>query len=428
VKTLSILGGRVIDPASRLDLVTDVHIAAGKILALGTAPADFTAQREIQAHGAIVCPGLVDLSARLREPGHEHKASISSETRAAACNGITTVCCPPDTDPVVDTPAVAELLQQRAKASNQCRILPLAALTKGLEGNHLAEMADLREAGCVGVSNALHPVINTQVLRNAYDYAASYDLTVFVQPRDPWLGRAGCAHEGAVSMRLGLTGIPEAAETIALARELLLIEQTGVRAHICRLSCARSVELVHEAQQRGLPVTADVSAHQLFLTDLDIAHYNSQCHVYPPLRSQRDQTALRQALADGVISALCSDHQPHEPDAKLNPFAETAAGMSTLDTLLPLGLRLVEEGVLSLPTLIARLTWQPATILGSQAGRLSVGSLADICLIDPTVPWRLEAAQMHSQRQNTPFLGWPFQGCVTHTLLAGKLVFKRESA
>lgn len=424
--TLSILGSRLIDPLTETEQQADLHIADGHILALGAAPEGFIPARRIQAEGQIVCPGLVDLSARLREPGAEHKASIASETYAAACNGITSLCCPPDTQPVIDTPAVAELLQQRARHAGMARVLPLAALTQGLQGQHLAEMGDLKEAGCVGVSNALHPVENTEVLRNALAYAATHELTVHIQPREPYLVAKGCVHESAISTRLGLAGIPAAAESIALARDLLLLELTGARAHFARLSSAQGIWMLREAQSRGLPVSADVSIHQLFLNETDVRAYDSSAHVDPPLRSERDRLALRQAIADGVISAICSDHQPHEPEAKLAPFTATEAGISALDSFLPLLLKLGAELDIALPRLLALVTLNPARILGQNSGHLSVGAVADLCIFDPRKEWILDTDSMHSLRHNTPFLGWPMRGRVTHTLLGGRVVFSSE--
>ena len=420
--TLSILNGRVIDPASNLDSVTDVHIADGKILAISTVPPDFSAEQQIDAKDQIVCPGLVDLSVRLREPGAEHKGTILSETRAAAASGITTVCCPPDTNPVIDTPAVAELLQHRAIETGMAKVFPLAALTRGLKGEHLAEMGILKEAGCIGVSNVL-PIVNTQVLRHALEYAATCEMTVFLHAVDPWLGYHGCAHEGAISTRLGLLGIPETAETIEVARDLLLIEMTGVRAHFCRLSTARAVSMIKEAQAKGLPVTADVSSHHLFLTDMDINNYDSQCHVSPPLRAEHDKVGLREGLLQGNINALCSDHQPHETDAKLCPFAMTASGISALDSLLPLTLRFAEEMQIDLITALGYVTYQPAQILGIEAGTLAIGNFADVCIFDPNSHWTLSPNNMHSIGHNSPFLGWDFKGKVSYTLINGKMVF-----
>ncbi len=420
--TFSILGGRVIDPASNFDAITDLHIADGKILAIGTPPADFSANDQIDAKDLIVCPGLVDLSVRLREPGDAHKGTILSETRAAAKNGITTICCPPDTNPVIDTQAVADLLQHRATLAGMAKVLPLAALTQGLQGEQLAEIGILKEAGCVGVSN-VQPIANTEVLHHALKYVANCELPIFLHAQDPWLGRNGCAHEGPVSTRLGFSGIPEAAETIDVARDLLLIEMTEARAHFCCLSTARAVDMIKEAQTKGVPVTADVSAHQLFLTDKDIGDYNSQCHVYPPLRSQRDKEGLRQGLLHGGINAICSDHQPHEADAKRNPFAMAASGISALDSFLPLTLRLVEEMEIDLITILGYITHKPAQILGIEAGTLKVGNAADVCIFNPNTHWTFKEENMHSLGHNSPFLGWKFKGKVSYTLINGQIVY-----
>jgi dihydroorotase len=421
--TISIIKGRVIDPATKLDLVTDLHIADGKIIAIGKAPADFTAVREINAQNKIVCPGFIDLSVRLREPGAEYKATIISETEAAAKNGITTVCCPPDTDPVIDSPAIAELLQQRAAKAGMAKVLPIAALTKGLKGEHLAEMGILKQIGCVAVSD-VQPIVNTNVLRNALEYAATYDFTVFLHPIEPWLGNSGCAHEGIVSTRLGLTAIPEQTETIAVARDLLLVEMTGVRAHFCRLSSGKSVEMIKQAQDRGLAVTADVSAHHLLLSDIDIHLYDSQCHVYPPLRSCLDKETLREGLKNNIINVICSDHQPHEAEAKLSPFSMTSAGISGLDTLLPQCLRFAEEMNINLITLLSYLTDKPAKILGIDAGSLQVGKVADVCIFDPNKHWTLNQDTMYSMGYNSPFFDQELKGRVYFTIINGKVVYE----
>lgn len=423
---IAIVNGLIIDPANGVDTVGDLYIANGCIAAIGAAPPGFSAQRRIDAAGKVVCPGLVDLGARLREPGQEHKATIASETRAAARGGVTSLCCPPDTSPVVDTPAVAELIRQRAAAAGMARVYTLGALTQGLDGQRLSEMAALQRAHCVGLSNALVPMANTQVLRRAMEYAATFHMTVFLQAEDPWLRNNGCVHEGMMATRLGLPGIPEAAETVAVARDLALIEHTGVRAHFCRLSTGKALRMVARAQYDGLPITADVSAHQLFLTEIDVGDFNAQCHVLPPLRTQRDRDALRKGVANNTLAAVCSDHQPHEPDAKLAPFGATAAGISGLETLLPLMLRLVTDGVLPLNDALARVTAQPARILGIEAGTLTPGRPADVCIFDPEDYWTLEPERLASRGHNTPFAGWELRGRVTHTLLGGKLVYERE--
>ncbi len=425
MKNISILNGRLIDPANGVDAVLDLHIADGRILALGAAPAGFTAGLRIDARERIVCPGLVDLSARLREPGLEHKATIASETLAAARGGITTLCCPPDTDPIIDTPAVAEMIRRKATQSGHCRVLPVGALTQGLGGEQLSEMAALKKAGCAALGNALNPIGNTLIQRRALEYAATFGITVLLHPEDPQLRNGGCAHEGAVASRLGLPGIPEAAETVAVARDLALAEQTGCRIHFRGLSCGAAARIIRRARHDRLPVSADVAAHQLHLTEADIDNFDSNCHLIPPLRTRGDREALRNAVADGAISAICSDHQPHEPDAKEAPFPSTAPGISALETLLPLTLRLVEEDVLGLPQAIARLTCGPADILGLPLGRLSTGASADICIFDPNQTWRLTAEDMLSRGRNTPFLGREFKGAVTHTLLEGRVVFEK---
>ncbi len=419
---IHIRGGRLIDPAQQLDEVLDLFIVKGRVVAVGQAPDGFSAEQTLDASGKVVCPGLVDMCAHLREPGLEYKATITSETRAAAAGGITTLCCPPDTDPVIDTPAVVELIHQRAERG-AARVVSLGALTRGLAGEHLSEMAALQQAGCVGVSNAHRPMANTLVQRRAMEYAASFGLTVFLNAEDPWLRNHGCAHEGAVSTRLGLPGIPEAAETAAVARDLALIQQTGVRAHFCHLTTQAAVRMVARARYDGLPVSADVAMPYLYLTEMDISEFDSQCHVIPPLRTHEDMLGLRSGLAQGVLGALCSDHQPHEPDAKRAPFPATEPGISGLDTLLPLTLRLVEENVMPLNDAIQRLTAGPAEILGIEAGTLAEGARADVCIFDPDAAWRLDADKLKSRGHNTPFLGWEMKGRVEWTLLGGKVVF-----
>lgn len=424
---VAILNGHLVDPRNQVDAPHDLYIANGRIQAIDTPPDGFKADRTIDASGQIVSPGFVDLCARLREPGQEHKGTIASETHAAVASGITSLCIPPDTNPVIDTPAVVEWIYRANQDAGYCHIYALGALTQGLQGERLSEMAHLKQAGCVGVSNIMRCSDNPLVLRRALEYAASIDMTVFLQTQVSMLSNSGVAHEGAVSLRLGLAGIPEAAETQAVANYLMLVEQTGARVHFCRLSTARAIRMIGRAKYDGLNITADVAAHQLHLTELDLGFFNSMCHVLPPLRTQRDREALCQAVSDDRIEAICSDHQPHDLDAKLAPFAETEPGISALETLLPLSLRLVKTGQLSMSAMVERLSTTPAEILNIDAGHLSLGARADIAIFDPGRDWELNAQQMQSQGKNSPFLGWSLQGRVTHTLTDGKLVYQLDN-
>jgi dihydroorotase len=423
MNTILIKNARLIDPQNQLDQVTDVYIKQQRIVAIGAAPDAFVAKQTIDASGLWMIPGVVDLSARLREPGLEYKASIDSETRAAASAGITTLCVPADTDPVIDEPAVVELIHHKAKRARQCLVYTLGALTAGLKGEHLSEMATLQQAGCLGVTNGKQPVKSTLIMRRALEYASTHNITVFIEPHDPDLSADGCAHEGPIATRLGLVPIPYAAETASIAQILELMTGTDIRVHFGRISCARSIELINKARERGLKVSADVAAHQLHLTEMDISSFNSQCHVLPPLRSQRDMQALQQGLADGIISCICSDHQPHQPDAKQAPFPATEPGISALETLLPLTLKLVENKQLSLHSAIASLTCNPASLLGLNSGHLGVGSEANLCLLDPDEEWTLDSAEMLSRGKNTPFAGWHFKGRVVQTIVQGRSIY-----
>jgi len=418
-----ITNGRIMDPANGLDAVGDLCIADGVIAAVAGRPAGFSPDRSIDAGGMIVCPGLVDLAARAREPGQEYKATIASECVAAAGAGITTLCCPPDTDPVIDTPAVIELIEERTEQAGGARLVAIGALTHGLGGEILSEMGALKEAGCVGVSNAGRPMPNTEVLRRAMEYAATFDLTVFLHPEDSWLAHGTYAHEGPVSTRLGIPGSPETAETIDVARCLLLIEQTGVRAHFCRLSTSRAADMIRQAQQRGVAVTADVAAHQLHLTDTDIEEFDGNLNLRPPLRTEADRQGLLAAVADGTIQAICSDHQPHDPDAKERPFSSAEPGISAIETLLPLTLDLVAAGTIDLAQALAVLSANPASILGLDAGTLSVGACADVCVFDPDRRWTPGNETMISAGTNTPFWGTELTGTAMHTVIGGKLAF-----
>jgi dihydroorotase len=426
---ITITNGHIVDPANAMDAVTSLFIRDDRVVHVGDTPPDgFVPEQRIDATGKLVIPGLIDLSARLGEPGFEYKADIDSESLAAVSAGITTLCCPPDTAPVIDAPAEIEFIEQRQEEVGLARIKVIAAITQGLEGKQLAEMAALKDAGCIGVSNVFAAFASGNVVRSALAYAASHDLTVFIHPEDHELANGGCIHEGAVATRLGLPPMPEAAETAAIGYLLPIIKLSGARVHFCRLSTGEGMNMVRRARVDGLQVTADVCAHQLFLTEMDAADFNPLCHTRPPLRTQRDKEALRKGLTGNGIDAICSDHQPHELDAKLAPFAVTEPGISALETMLPLTLRLVAEEVLSLPQAIARVTCDPARILGiDDLGHLGAGAVADLCIVDPEIDWECQPADFLSRGKNSPFAGWPFRGVVMQTFVGGELVYQRET-
>lgn len=422
--SIHIKNGLFIDPVNLTQSKTDIYIDGNLIVGVGTAPGNFMANQSIDANNQWVIPGLVDCQVRLREPGQAHKGTIASETQAAVANGITSLCIPPDTQPAIDNSAVVELIHHKnSKAGNRCHIYTIGALSQKLEGEHLTNMAGLKSSGCIALSNANYPFSSNLIQRRAMEYAAGQQMLIIIQPRDSDLYGNGCAHEGAISTRLGLPPIPEAAETAALAKDIELVAQTGARTHFGQLSCARSVNMIRQAKANGLPVTADCTMHQLFLTDHDIGEFDTSKLTMPPLRSQLDRQALRDGLVDGTIDCLCSDHQPHEIDAKLCPFPSAEPGISSLDTLLPLALRLAEEGLMTLPEVIARLTINPAKLLGIPAGRVAPGESADICIVDPDAHYLCRGEDFISKGKNTPFEGWDFNGRVTNTIVAGQIVF-----
>ncbi|MBP8265724.1 MAG: dihydroorotase, partial [Zoogloea sp.] len=381
---IHIRNGRLIDPANRLDAQLDLFIADGKIVGVGNAPDGFAATRTINAGGLVVAPGLIDLAARLREPGFEYRATLESEMDAAMAGGVTSLAIPPDTDPALDEPGLVEMLCYRAKKLNRAHVYPIGALTIGLKGEQLSEMAELIEAGCVAFSQANTPIVDTRVLSRAMQYAATFGFRVWLQPLDPYLSKGGVAHDGEVASRLGLPGIPSSAEIVALYTYLRLARQTGARLHITRLSSGESLDLIERARKDGVDVTCDVAAHHLHLCDMDIGYFNPHCHVVPPLRSQRDRIALSKALADGRINAICSDHTPVDDDAKQAPFSESEPGTTGLELLLPLTLKWAAEHKLPLVDALARITSEAAKIAGiAKGGHLSVGARADVCIFDP---------------------------------------------
>ncbi|MBA3695512.1 MAG: dihydroorotase [Methylotenera sp.] len=421
---IHIKNGRVIDPKNNIDKKLDLFIAAGKIVALGTAPDGFTASQTIDASNLIVCPGLVDLSARLREPGQEYKATLISELQAAVAGGVTSLACQPDTDPVLDEPGLVEMLKHRAKQLNLAHVYPLGALTRQLEGKILSEMGELRAAGCVGFSQANVAITDTQVLWRAMEYAATFGFTLFLHAEEPFLAKDGVAHDGEVASRLGLKGIPSAAEALALAAILRIAKETGANVHISRLSTAEGVNMIRDAKKQGLKISCDVSANQLHLTEHDIAYFDANCHLKPPLRSQRDKEALSAGLKDGTIDAICSDHTPVDDDAKLAPFAEAEVGATGLELLLSLTLKWAKQEKIDLLQAIKCVTQVSADILGIPAGDLSVNSNADICIFAADEYWRVSSTTLKSQGKNSPFTDLELAGKVKITLVNGQVVYQ----
>lgn len=427
---LRIVGGRLLDPASKADRPMDLWIDDGSLVAItppGECLAGFSPDQEIDAKGLVICPGLIDLCARLREPGFEYKATLESEMRAAIAGGVTRLVCPPDTDPSLDEPGLVEMLKHRARNLIQAHVHPLGALTVGLKGEQITEMAELSEAGCVGFSQGPIPIVNTQIFFRALQYASTFQYPVWFYPMDPWIGRSGVAHSGPVSGRLGLPGIPVANETIALQTVFELMRATGAQVHVCRLSSAAGVDLVRQAKREGLAITADVAIHHLHLIDVDLADFDGNYRVLPPFRSQRDRDALRAGVLDGTIDVICSDHAPVDDDAKQLPFGEAEPGVTALELLLPLTLKWARESKLPLIEAMRRLTVNPAAVLGRDAGHLSVGGQADICIFDPEDHWTVSASQLFSQGSNTPYLGLELQGRVQSVLVDGRCVFERSN-
>ncbi len=421
---IRIKNGRIIDPAQRLDKRADIFIAAGKVVGLDAPPAGFSANREIDAEGWIVCPGLIDLSARLREPGYEYLATLESEMHAAVAGGVTSLVCPPDTDPVLDEPGLVEMLKHRAKSLNQARVFPLGALTRGLSGEVLTEMAELYDAGCIGFSHANAPLIDTMLLMRAMEYAATFGFTVWLRPQDYFLAKDGVAHDGEVATRLGLAAIPARAESIALSTILHLVRETGARVHLCRISSRAGIERIGRAKAEGLPISCDISINHLHLCDRDIAYFDANANLIPPLRDQRDRDALRAGVSEGIVDAICSDHTPLDEDEKQVPFGEAEAGATGLELLLPLTLKWGQENGLSLTATLAKISAEPARVLGLDAGHIRVGHAADLCLFDPQMRWRVEASALKSQGKNTPFLGYEVAGKVRMTIIDGHVVYE----
>ena len=420
-----IRNGRLIDPKNGIDAQQDVFIVDGRIAAIGKPPSGFAAEQEIDASGLIVMPGLMDVAARLREPGYEYRATLESEMTAAVAGGVTSLACPPDTDPPLDEPGLVEMLKHRARSLNQARVFPVGALTYRLQGNELTEMNELTEAGCKAFSQADEPLTDTRVLLRAMQYAATFGFRVWLRAQDSFLAKNGVAHDGEVATRLGLPAIPVIAETIALSTALQLARETGVILHICRVSSAAAVDMIRSAKREGLNVTCDVSMNHVHLTEMDIGFFDANYHLVPPLRSLRDKAGLRAGLSDGTIDAICSNHSPVDDDAKQLPFAEAEYGATGLELLLPLVLKWAEQENVPLLDALARVTINPAQLLGQKMGHLSIGAHADICVFDPEATWTVEHDALKSQGKNTPFNGYEMRGRVRYTLLDGQVVFKQ---
>ena len=416
---LLVKSGRVVDPKSGRDAVGDLFLADGRIGAASGTP-----DRSIDAKGLVVAPGFIDLSARLREPGYEYKATLESEMDAAVAGGVTSLACPPDTDPPLDEPGLVDMLRRRAKALSRARVYPVGALTVKLAGKQLTEMAELAESGCVAFSQGNAPVADTQLLWRALQYAATFGFPVWLRAEDAWLAKGGVAHDGEVATRLGLAGIPAFAETIALAQLFELVRATGARVHICRISSAAGVAMLRRARHEGLPLTCDVGIHHVHLSDMDLGYFDSSCRLEPPLRSQRDREALAAALADGTIDCAVSDHTPVDEDRKLLPFAEAEPGATGLELLLPLTLKWGMERKLTLAQTLARITSEPARVLGVASGRIEPGAPADLAIFDPQALWRVTPQALKSQGKNSPFLGMELAGRVRATIVAGNVVYE----
>ena len=419
---IEIHNGRLVDPAHGVDRKTSLYIAAGKVAAIGEPPSGWHPNRVIDASKLVVCPGLIDASARLREPGFEYKATLESEMQAAVAGGVTSLACPPDTDPPLDEPGLVEMLKHRARSLNQAHVYPVGALTVGLKGEAITEMGELSEAGCIAFSHADAALADTQLLLHALEYAATFGYRVWLRPQDAYLARGGVAHDGEVATRLGLAAIPSCAETIALDAIFELVRATGVRVHVARLSTHEGVARVRAAKQARLPVSCDVAVHHLHLCDVDIGWFDAHCRLVPPLRSTRDRAALRAGLADGTIDLVCSDHAPVDDDAKQLPFAEAEPGATALELLLPLTLKWAQEDKVALPAAIARITSEPARVLGLTSGHLGAGAEADVCIFDADAYWKVERGSLRSQGKNTPFLGLELAGKVRYTLVGGQIV------
>lgn len=422
-----IKGGHVIDPG-RVNGPADVLIEHGKIVAVGSTLGVASHPAVIDATGKLVLPGFVDLHVHLREPGFEYKETIATGTAAAVAGGFTSVCCMPNTTPVNDNQSITEFILDQARTAGNAHVFPVGAITKGSEGKELAEIGDLRQAGCVAISDDGQPVMSSQVMRRAMEYALAFDLPVIDHCEDLHLTEDGCMNEGIVSTQLGLPGIPAAAEEIMVARNLALAELTGAHLHLAHLSTAGSVRMVREAKGRGIRVTAEACPHHFSLTEEAVRGYDTHAKMNPPLRTWQDVQAIKEGLRDGTIDVIATDHAPHATQEKQQEFAAAPHGVVGLETALPLTLALVEEGVLSLELAVAKLTTEPARAFGLKKGTLTPGSDADVVVVDVQESWEVDPARFRSKSRNTPFAGWKVKGRVVATLVDGRVVYEAVSA
>jgi dihydroorotase len=426
---LLIRNGRLIDPAHRRDEVTDILVENGKIGRIGKSLKSDGPKSETQIIDGTdqwVVPGFVDLHVHLREPGFEYKETIKTGTEAAAAGGFTSVCCMPNTNPVNDNQAVTRMIRERARQEGVVHVYPIGAITKGSMGEELSEIGDLVEAGCIAITDDGKPVMNSEVMRRAMEYALAFDLTVIDHCEDEHLMEGGVMNEGVVSMELGLKGIPAAAEEVMVARNLILAELTGARLHLAHISTAGSVRWIREAKRRGVRVSAETCPHYFILTEEAVRGYNTEAKMNPPLRTPQDRDAVRQGLKDGTLDVIATDHAPHAEDEKNREFDLAPFGIVGLETALPLTLTLVEEGVLSVEEAVAKLTVLPARVMRLNKGHLGIGADADLCLIDPEATWTVDPRRLRSKGKNTPFGGWKMKGLVSMTIVDGRVVYSTE--
>ncbi|MFY9269328.1 MAG: dihydroorotase [Candidatus Manganitrophaceae bacterium] len=419
-----ISGGRILDPAFGRDAVGDLLIEEGIIREVGLNLSLKGDIQRIDAAGKLVVPGLIDLHTHLREPGFEYKETVATGIAAAVAGGFTTICAMPNTDPVNDNRSVTELILERAIATGKAHVLPVGAITKGSKGEELAEIGELIDAGCVAISDDGRPVMNSELMRRAMEYAKIFDIPVIDHCEDLHLSAGGVMFEGEVSTALGLKGIPAASETVMVARDLALAELTGAKVHLAHISAAGSVHLIREAKRRGIAVTAETCPHYFILTHDRLRGFDANAKMKPPLAAQHDLEEIRAGLADGTIDAIATDHAPHAAQEKEREIDQAPFGIIGLETALSLSLSLVEEGVLTLPALIQKLTENPARILGKKIGRLGVGDAADVTLIDPSAEWLVEAGSFRSKSKNSPFIGWKMKGRATVVIVSGKVVWE----